>query len=290
MKTKPPCRACFARQARHAAQLATPDPGLRQELVRQADLLLAGLDPEASPPVNSIALYQLISRLSGHPDPFARLKRQGNDLARRIAPSVRAMIAASADPLAAALRFALAGNIIDYGAQQDFDLDAAVAGCLKRQPAIDHYPLLGQELARARQVLYLADNCGEIVFDGLLIEQLPAAIEVILAVKGGPIINDATRADAISCGLDRRCRVIDNGTQCPGTPLDRCPPEFVRLFYEAEVVISKGQGNFETLSEGAGRTVYHLLTVKCPVVGEHVREVSGQRGEIGLGATVILRL
>ncbi len=287
MRTNPECIPCFRRQAHYAAGLVTNDPAVRAAIDQQVEDLLAGLDLAESPPVNSIALYRLISQVSQNRDPFAGLKQQSNDLALRLRPQLEALIRQADDSLRRAILFAMAGNIIDYGSQQDFDLDKTLRHCLENQPIIDDYAELCHDLAKARTILYLADNCGEIVFDGLLIDQLPGAIT--MAVKDGPIINDATMADATYCGLDRKCRVLSNGAVCPGTPLTRCGKEFLELFEGADVVISKGQGNFETLSE-ARRKVFHLLTVKCPVVADHVAEQKKYPGRITTGAVVLMRL
>lgn len=284
MKTHALCRDCFRRQAEKVIELTSADLGLRAA----AEQVIAAMDPELTPPENAVFLYGRLAKLSGNADPFAELKKRSNDLALGLLPRLRRMVAAADDPLAMAVHFALAGNIIDYGAQQDFDLDRALAACLARPPAIDHLPRLRARLAGARRVLYLADNAGELVFDRLLIEQLPKSTRVTLAVKAGAIINDATLADAEACGLCGICRVLDNGAALPGTVLDQCGREFAEEFSGAEVVISKGQGNFETLSE-EGREVFHLLTVKCPVVAGCVAEKSGG-GAIPLGATVVLRL
>lgn len=288
MRTHPLCLPCFQRQAAHAVQLAEPRPAARAAILEQTALLLAGIDMEASPPANAIGLYRLIAQLAGNPDPFTTLKRQSNDRALHLRSQLEEIVHQGEDPVRQAILLAMAGNIIDYGAQQHFDLDATLANALKEQPRIDDYALLHEDLRRASSILYLADNCGELVFDGLLIDQLPPGT-VTMAVKESPIINDATREDARYCGLERKCRVISNGTACPGTPLQQCTREFRELFASADVVISKGQGNFETLSE-EGRPVYHLLTVKCPVVAEHAVAVSRRPGPLGLGAAVLMRL
>lgn len=287
MKTSPECIPCFLRQAKYASNLASSDPQIQAAILSQAEHYLVSLNMEESPPVNSIGLYQIISQVSGNPDPFATLKQQSNDLALNLRPKIRGLIQQSDDPLFAAILFAIAGNIIDYGSQQDFDLDKALRQCLENQPIINDYAALCDDLSHAKSVLYLADNCGEIVFDSLLIDQLSATIT--MAVKGAPIINDATMNDATYCGLDKTYKVISNGTACPGTPLGRCDKEFEKVFKEADVVISKGQGNFETLSE-VERPIFHLLTIKCPVVASHAAEAKKHPGQIPAGAALLMRL
>lgn len=287
MKTRQACLPCFRRQVQYASQLATDNRGLAAEIIAQTETYLAGLNMEESPPVNAIGLYGAICRISKNPDPFFSLKQQSNTLAMELRPQVEALIRQGDDPLFRAILFAIAGNIIDYGSQQNFDLDATLDNCLKNKPVINDYDKLLDSLSHAESILYLADNCGEIVFDGLLADQLPGTVTMV--VKDGPIINDATETDAIWCGIDQRYRVITNGAICPGTPLKRCSKELQTRFWESDVVISKGQGNFETLSEEK-RSVYHLLTVKCPVVADHIVEVSGHPDPIPIGAAVLLKL
>lgn len=277
MKSSLHCLPCFLKQTIKAAQLSTPEPALQKTIVDHIARLLPSLDLRKSPPENSMPVYQAIAELSGCADPFTHLKRHSNLFALALAEEVRGKIAASADPLATALLFSMAGNIIDYGSQQDFDAGAALAACLHTPPAIYDYQALRQGLTTGGLLLYLGDNAGEIVFDGLVIETLQQQrpdLQIIYAVKEGAIINDALMADAQACGLPDRCRVISNGTTCPGTPLAHCTPEFRALFERADQIISKGQGNYETLSE-IQAPISFLLTVKCPLVAAHLKEQSG---------------
>jgi len=267
MRTTLDCLPCLLKQALYAARLATEDEAAQNHIMRQVAELLSGLDLSLSPPENAVGIYSLIAREAECEDPFRHLKQKSNNLALSLRPELQKQIASSNDPLRTALRFAIAGNIIDYGAHHDFDAQHAIAECLRKELAINHYQDFAEDVKRAETILYLADNCGELVFDGLVIEQLEKP--VTLAVKEGPIINDATVADARDCGLDQYCRVISNGTNCPGTPLTSCSSEFMEIFQEADLIISKGQGNFETLSESQA-PVYFLLTVKCPVVARHI--------------------
>lgn len=284
MKTHPDCRPCLLRQAEATTRLVTNDPRQHRAIVDEAVTLLSRLDPALSPPENATAMYRLIADRSGVADPFAAAKEESNALAMRLRPVVRTRIQHAADPLLAAIRFAMAGNVIDYGAHHDFNVEETLAACQDQEPAVNDYQELRRELAIARTVLYLADNCGELVFDGLLIERLQQ--EVTVAVKAGPIINDALLADAAFCGIDRLATVVSNTTACPGTPLASVSAEFRRLFDQADLVISKGQGNFETLSE-CDRPVYFLLTVKCTVVARHLAERTGK--PVAVGDTILLK-
>jgi uncharacterized protein with ATP-grasp and redox domains len=287
MLTALECLPCFLRQALYAARLSTPVIELQKMIVNEVAYLLPNLDMDCTPPENSILVYETIARLSGCSDPFIDLKRTSNMRALELLPRLREVVSTAADPMCAAIRLAMAGNIIDYGAHHDFDLNQAIDDCLAREPAINHYAQLLEDLRTARTVLYLGDNCGELVFDGLVLEKLNH--EVTLAVKERPIINDALVADALFCGLDRLATVMANGTSCPGTPVQRCSPAFQEAFAAADLIISKGQGNFETLSETRA-PLYFLLMVKCPVVAEHIAALTdGTPMPVTTGDLVLLR-
>lgn len=278
MKTALECLPCLLRQALHGAGLATDSPALQKNILEQACLILSDLDLNLTPPENSIRIYETIAGISGCKDPFIDLKKESNQLALSWKDMIKEKIARTPDPLLAAITFSIAGNIIDYGSQQSFDPHSAIEDCLSRELAINDYRKLQRDLQEAESVLYLADNAGEIVLDRLVIEELKR--RVTFAVKKDPIINDALLADAEVAGLDKICRVMDNGTNCPGTPLDLCSPELKKEFAAADIIISKGQGNFETLSE-VRASIYFLLTVKCPVVAGHITELTGHRVEKG---------
>ncbi len=284
MTTKPQCLPCFLEQTLRAAAVM----GLGEEetagLAAGAAGVIAGMDFSASPPENSEPLYRFIAEKSGRPDPFAEIKRQSNRAAlARLGKAAEAVQQAD-DPLAAAMSLAISGNVIDYGAHGDFDLDASIKACLQTPPVIDHRDALARKIAKAEKILYLADNAGELAFDRLLIEMIPARVTV--AVKSHPIINDATIEDARACGIDRVAKVIENGAAIPGTVLKKCSPQLLRHFKEADLIISKGQGNFETLAgEDTGRPVCHLLVVKCPLVATELERLSKEK--VSLGGRVV---
>ncbi len=276
MKSSLHCLPCFLQQTIKAAHLSTSNPALQKKILDEIAVLLPSLDLDKTPPENSIPVYQTIARMSGCADPFFDLKKTSNAFALSLVDDARKSIAASPDPLFTALLFSIAGNIIDYGSQQDFDAESALKRCLDTPLAINDYQNLRLDIEKSKMILYLGDNAGEIVFDSLVVETLKSlfpALEIIFVVKDRPIINDALMDDAEECDLPASCRVITNGTSCPGTPLADCSREFQELFSRADLIISKGQGNFETLSETAA-PIYYLLTVKCPIVASHLHEQS----------------
>lgn len=293
MRTTLDCFVCFMRQARSTGLLATDDPALQRRLIEGAGQYIEQVDTELSPPENAVGLYALFADMLGNDDPFAQVKQEGNSFALAVQEEVEQRIQAAEDSLRAAIRVAIAGNIIDYGALHEFDAAAMLQECFDRPFAWDDYPILRETLQSRTnpKVLYLCDNCGEMVFDGLLIKELKKlGSQVTAAVREAPIINDATLADARTCGLDQICTVISNGTSCPGTPLASCSAEFQEQFQAADLIISKGMGNFETLSE-VSAPIFFLFTVKCRQVAQHLTARLGLAPNVvqGDGEMVLLR-
>ncbi|MGB5230592.1 MAG: ARMT1-like domain-containing protein [Desulfoprunum sp.] len=292
MKTHPDCLPCYRRQALQVAKICSDRAADHQAVVAAIDILLPDIDLQQTPPANAIRIYERIAAVTGCPDPYRHIKKRNNVEARRLLPLIREDVRRSAVPLAAAVRFAIAGNSIDYGAFAAIDADGAISRCRSAVLAVDHLHLLLDRIGRLQngsRVLYLADNCGEIVYDQLVLECLQErGLDLTVAVRGGPIINDASLEDALECGLDRYGRVIGSGVACPGTSLAHCSDELLGHFHRADLVISKGQGNFETLSE-VDRDIFFLLMVKCRVAARHLAGLTGidQRLLPGEGEMVV---
>jgi len=261
------CIGCFVRQALDAARLATDDEQIHEKVVRQVLRLAAELDMSQSPPAIGQQIHRLIRKLVGGNDPYHQVKKRFNDLALKLYPELRKQILCSDDRLETAIRLAIAGNIIDFGVNISLE-----ESCVKETISyslsgyLDPKQIQGfkDAVTAVEKILYLADNAGEIVFDRLLIEQLPYE-KVTVVVKGRPVINDATIEDAGVAGLSRIVEVIDNGSDAPGTILESCSEEFRRRFAEADLIIAKGQGNYETLSD-SDKNIFFILKAKCPVI------------------------
>lgn len=287
MRTGNDCLVCFLRQTLATVRRCADDPLVQWQIVTEVGAMLAGFDPALPPPENAVHYYRHIARRTGVSDPYLAEKNESNSYGLALEERTRQLIAASKDPLLAALQFAINANVLDYGAQVRLDRDQALASCC-RPLAIDHSAALRRLLARRPNLLYLADNCGELVFDKLLIEQLLAlGCTLTLAVRRSPIINDATPADAHTCGLDGLCQVIDNGADVPGTPLFACSPEFRRAFAQADGIISKGMGNFECLSE-VPAPIFFLFIVKCTTVRDHLNRCFPGAG-LAIGSPLLLQ-
>jgi len=269
------CIPCFVRQAEEAVAFATKDLVRREKILRQILHALADADWVASPPAIAQRLHRIIRKETGEPDPYRAVKDRMNGLALEALTCCANSIAAAADPREAAVRVAVAGNLLDSGAKiqiQPENLPQLLATLWDRPLAGDPHELF-RAAEKAERILYLADNAGEIVFDRLLLNFLPIE-KVTLAVRGRPILNDALRRDAELAGFTGLIPVIDNGSDAPGTVLEDCSEEFRGYFERADLIISKGQGNYETLSS-VSAPVFFLFTVKCPIVAAQVGEPTG---------------
>ncbi len=268
MKTHLECIPCFVRQTLTAAKDLELDEDAAVRLMRRTLSVTLQLDWSLPPPVMGREIHRAIREITRNPDPYLRSKVAATETALGLLPEIESTIAGSADPFQSAVKFSIAGNVIDLGAKAGHEIDVERTFREALDASIDEGEVakLRQALSAARSVLFLADNAGEIVFDRPLLE-LIGRDRVIVAVRGSPTINDATLADAERSGLVDRFRVVSNGTDMPGTWLDDCSPELIELFESADVVIAKGQGNFETLSDH-GRGIFFLLMAKCTLVAE----------------------
>jgi hypothetical protein len=281
MKARVGCIPCFVKQGLSAVRLSTQDPAAQQRALDEVLRRIQGLSLERSPALLSEMVYATVREMTGVADPFAQARHETNRRALALLPELRRRIVASDDPLRAAVKAALIGNVVDLGISgHDFDLERDLAQGLDAKLTVDHYAEFRAALKDCRRLLYICDNSGEIAFDRLLIENLSARCEVIASVKSRPIINDATMQDAEEVGLPAVARVIETGSGDIGVNWERASREFVETFRAADLVIAKGQGNFETLDETPG-DIFFLLKAKCP-------EVAAEMG-VAEGALIFLR-
>jgi uncharacterized protein with ATP-grasp and redox domains len=266
------CYPCVLRQSIDAARRAGATPAQEREIVMEALRILLSLPESSTPPQISMHVHRAVREITGNPDPYLEAKNESTRKALALLPRLRVILENAIDPLETAARLSIAGNIMDFGPNPQFDLWEVVVRVLEQPLAINDLEPLRKKLMDAKQVLFLADNAGETVFDRLLIETINP--KVIYVVKGGPVLNDATYEDAVAAGIDQVAEIVDNGTDITGTILDLCPLAFQTRFNQAELILSKGMGNYETLSTVAG-PIYHLMQVKCPVIGMDVGAPNG---------------
>ncbi len=267
MKTFFDCVPCLVRQTLDAVRSTTDDRRVHETILREALREIAAMDFQRPPAAMAQVIHRRIREAAGGVDPHAAIKRQLNDLALKMYPVFARRVEQSDDPLELAARLAIAGNIMDLGVKSNLDrreMIAEVDGCLSAPLDADDAAEFARAVEQAENILYLTDNSGEIVFDRLLMEQLPRE-KLTVAVRGGPVINDATLEDAEYVRLAETAPVIDNGSDAPGTLIEDCSEAFRRRFAEADLIIAKGQGNYETLVDQR-RPVFFLLRIKCPVI------------------------
>ena len=267
MRTYLDCIPCFFTQALKAARIAGADENMQKKILGEVSKLVPEFPLDSTPPEMGRAVYQLVNKLTGNEDPFREIKKSSNQLILNLYPKLKLMVENSEDRLLTAIKLATTGNIIDYGAPTSFEIEEEVADCLKSDFTVFDYSEFKQALDSTESILYLGDNAGEIVFDKLLIEKLGK--NIIYVVRNKPIINDALIEDARDCGIDKIAKVISSGSDAPGTVLNLCSREFLEIYRKAPLIISKGQGNFETLSEERA-PIFFLLKVKCPVIAKDI--------------------
>jgi damage-control phosphatase, subfamily I len=273
MRTSLDCLPCIVRQAVDSARMVTKDEKQILKMMQLVFQNLAEADLAMPPPEIGQEIYAIIRRELKNSDPFLKLKKMSTERALALAPEVKEKIISSDYPFATALAFAIAGNILDFGVRSDWN-EAVISGSFHKaaQKAkmfdTGKIETLYSEIKNAKKILYLGDNAGETVFDRLFIEQFPGSAEIFYAVKSSPVINDATFTEAVEAGLHNVAKIITNGADIPGTVLRKCSPDFLSHYQSADIVISKGQGNFETLNE-AERKIWFLFQVKCEVIAQH---------------------
>lgn len=273
MKVHLDCFPCFLKQTLIAARLGTRDESLQFSLLKDVLEEIRSVDVSKPPAYSTTLLHRRIRHVL-HKDPFKEIKQEYNNIALSLYPELKKLVSQSHDPLWTATRLSIAGNVIDFGIFTSVDISGAIEKALHSNIALDHYDLFKRSLQRCSGILYLLDNAGEIVFDKILIELLVSMGKKIRAVvKGEPVLNDSTREDALQVGLKDICDIVDNGSDCVGTILEMTLPAFNKLFYESELIISKGQGNFETLcyrDDLKGRDIFFLFQSKCDVVSSEL--------------------
>jgi uncharacterized protein with ATP-grasp and redox domains len=270
MKIYPDCFPCFFRQATIAFDHLNIDERSKLRILKGVSEVVATHDLSGSPAHVTTHIHRLIRQEVGC-DPFREIKRLYNDKALEMYGELKNVVERSEDPLYTATRLAIAGNIIDFGIFRTIDIEGTIETALHNDLSIDDYGRLSNDLKEKRSIFYLLDNAGEIVFDRLLIEALiDADVKVTAVVKGYPVINDAVRDDAVQTGIENICHTIDNGSDAVGTIMKWCSSAFTKAFEEAEMVISKGQANFETLMYEGKEDIYFLFQAKCNVVANHL--------------------
>ncbi len=267
MKSYLDCYPCFFKQAINTSRMISSEDEMIWQILNKISLAIPRIPYGASPPEIGREVYRIISEETGIRDPFRTKKQECIQKALSLYSDLQDKIKNSKDRLMTAIRLSIAGNVIDFGANSSFDLERDIDEILDRKLAINHYEEFCKRLKKADHVFFIADNAGETVFDRLLIEELGKP--VIYVVREKPIINDAIHEDAVNSGLDKVATIISSGCDTPGTILEYCSEEFLDYYKSTDFIISKGQGNYEGLSD-EDRPIFFLLKAKCRVIAHDI--------------------
>jgi uncharacterized protein with ATP-grasp and redox domains len=288
MKMHNECFPCLVKGTLNTARLATSDDGVQLDILQTVLERLATLDSASPPPLTAWFIQETIQAWTGVTDPYAALKKKYNDLALDLYPWLSSLKAEPGrDRFDTGVRLAVAGNIIDFGVAETVGenrLMTTISQALS-MPVKGSMTRLRQAIEEADKILWLGDNAGEIVFDRLMLEEMDCQ-KVTYVVRGGPIQNDAAMADARDTGLTEVVQVIDSGAKIPGTILAQCSRELNQLYTAADLIIAKGQGNFETLAHDDSR-IFFLFKAKCPVVARQAQCCLGDVVVRGLDSDLV---
>jgi uncharacterized protein with ATP-grasp and redox domains len=267
MRIFPECYDCLERLVISALEIAGQDDTAQIVHFHQARAIASQHDPNLPPPSMAKEVFDYLHSALGEADLYEQIKIENHQLAMSILDDLRDLLRANQDPFLQAVKIAAVGNIIDVAHSEEYQLWDEVVKQVGQPLLGDRADLFNQKLTENGELLYLADNVGETVFDRVLIEQISKP--VVYAVKSGPAMNDATYADAIAAGIDQVAEVVETGSTTPGTFLEDCSPEFRERFSQAGLVLAKGQANYETLDD-QGEKIFFLLRMKCPIVAREI--------------------
>lgn len=270
MKTAVECIPCLITQGINISKHNNVNEENTEKLIKEILLTLSTENFSNSTPPHLVKLIYKISRkYTGNIDPYKDIKREYNDLILKMVPRLQQLIDQSENPLDEAIKLAVTGNIIDFGTSHTITEELIyekINEVEKTSFSVDAKKSLYKKLESAKTLLYLGDNCGEIVFDKLLIKEIKKSyphVKITFVVRGGFVLNDVTLDDATQVSMQDEVIVIDNGDNASGTIIENCNEAFVEEFYSADLIISKGQGNYETLSEANRKAIFFLFMTKC---------------------------
>ncbi len=270
MKAEVDCIPCMFKQALNTARIVTNDTAVQRKILAKVAERVADISLDQTPAAMSQPAYKIVSDITGVADPYKDAKRESNEIAMQLRDEFEEWIEQTDDCLDAALHIAAAGNVIDLGADHQFEIEKDVRALMQQPFAISAIEKLRKELVPGCKVLYLGDNAGEIVFDCLLVKQLlQHGADVTFTVKSGPVINDATIKDAEFTGMTELVPVIETGGADIGINWNNVSDEFLAAYNNADIIIAKGHGNFETCNERQ-ENIYFLLKAKCELVARMI--------------------
>lgn len=275
MKIHNECIPCAIDQIIRAGRFAGASEEKIAQMMQKGLVLASKVDEFKTSPFFSEPMYRLVEKETGVKDPYLEIKRKDMNTAKTLLPAMKEVIKDSKDRILTALKAAAIGNTLDSTFFTNPDLVGNISKELERPFNTEGYEEFLTDLKSAKTILLVGDNCGESYFDALLLKELTnPSRKLYYAVRHQSIINDITREMAIESGIEEFATIIDSGSTAPGTDIDIAPKEFLDVFNSADIIISKGQGNYETLTEQS-KKVYYLLRIKCPVISRATGQEMG---------------
>lgn len=268
------CVHCYLKQAATCMNIAGIDEDKQHQILFNLMDEIKKKDRNRTPAENSTELLLKVYKLINNDDPYKEIKEKSNALALELYPRLKEYLIKSADRLYDALKISVAGNVIDLGINRSFDIDASLKYSLDVGFSKDDYKRFKNKFDKANEIIIIGDNAGEIVFDKLLVEEMISmGKSVTYIVKSDPILNDSTMEDVVQVGMDKVAKVITSGSNYLGVPIQKISDEVKQLLSNADLIISKGQANFESLEHEklAKNRIFFLLKMKCDSVA-HVAE------------------
>ena len=268
MNTYLDCIPCILRQTLAAVRISSGEEAIHRQVLNAVARMIPDLPLTVTPPEIAQRAYRIVHEMTGNVDPYGEAKKKANSSALSQYNRMKDMLAYSNDPLKTACKLAIAGNAVDVGANTEVSsIYSIVEDSIGFRLDQKHYRQFQASLMQSDLIVYMADNAGEIVFDRILIEQLLQIkkMKIIFVVRDKPIINDATWDDALQVGLNKIVTIISSGSDAPATVLSQCSAEMRGYYQAADLIISKGQGNYKSLSDRT-EDIFFLFKVKCAVI------------------------
>ena len=280
MRTHLECIPCFIKQSLEAARMATDNEEIQTKVLQEVMKYFQNVSFTNSPPELSREVHRIIREITKSKDPYKKVKDQSNEMAKKEYPYLKQLVNESDDPLLMAIKLSIVGNVIDFGTMNRFNVNDMIDNAIKQGFDTSSYPQFKRTFEQSETILFLADNTGETFFDKLLLEELvKRQKQITYVVKANPIINDALVWDAEFAGIDKLAIVIEGDLgqklSSPGMILSYASKNFLEIFESSDMVLSKGQGNYEGLSD-VDRDVFFMLVVKCPLVAQDISSEAGK--------------
>lgn len=274
MKINYQCLPCLVNQVVRVAEMTNAKD--REDLFRKSFEYLSHLDFSKTNPEIFGDSFKILLQHIENEDPYKETRSYYNRVFMNMFDMFEKEVDQSPDPFGAAVKYAILGNIIDFGPMHKINMDEVLKlfnDSDNLALTVDHTEKLRNDIISAKSLLYLGDNCGEICLDKLLIKKIKEInpdIHIYFGVRGVPVVNDSIEEDAYNVGMDELATIVSNGDGSAGTVLSRTSQEFNRIYEAADVVIAKGQANYESLSGQEDKNIYFMLMTKCSVIAENI--------------------